>query len=278
MTVHLKKSANAGFTLVELIVVIVITSIIAGMVAVFIRVPVQGYVDLARRAEMVDVADTASRRIGRDLRLALPNSVRVSADARAIEFLEASSGGRYRTAPDGGADELLFDQSDTSFDVLGPPVMLAAGNEIVVFNLGVPGANAYEGNTADTHVRRAYNGATGAVNNITIDSTARLPLESPSARFHVVQGPVTYICGPAGQLRRYWDYPIQPNQSVTIAALAALPNVASALIATNVSACTFTYNVNVVAQRAGLVTMLLAITQENESVRFYHATHIINTP
>lgn len=274
------KPAQTGFTLVELIMVIVITGVISGMVAVFIRAPVQGYVDMTRRAEMVDMADTALRRIGRDVRLALPNSVRISADARAIEFLETSSGGRYRTAPDGGTDELLFDQFDTSFDVLGPPVFVEGGSEIVVFNLGVPGANAYEGNTANTHVRRAYNGASGGgkVKNIVIDSSARLPLESPNARFHVVKGPVTYICDPAGQLWRYWNYPIQPNQSVTIAALNALPNVASALIAKNVSACTFAYNVIVVAQRAGLVTMLLAITQENETVRLYHATHVNNMP
>lgn len=34
-----------GFTLVEAIVVIVITGVIAGMVAVFIRTPVEGYMD-----------------------------------------------------------------------------------------------------------------------------------------------------------------------------------------------------------------------------------------
>lgn len=279
MNVQVNKTANSGFTLVELIAVIVITGIIAGMVAVFIRSPVQGYVDLARRAEMVDVADTALRRIGRDVRLALPNSVRVSADTLAIEFLEAPAGGRYRTVPDGGADELRFDQVDTTFDVLGPPVMLMAGNEIVVFNLGVPGADAYEGNTANTHVRRAYTGATGVVANVAINSAARLPLESPNARFHVVSGPVSYICDPvAGELRRYWGYAIQSDQPVTSTALNTLPGVASALIAKNVSACAFSYDVNVVAQRAGLITLRLAITQENENVRLYHAAHVNNIP
>jgi len=279
MTIDMKKYSNAGFTLVELIVVIVVTGIIAGGVALFIRSPVQGYVDLVRRAELVDVADIALRRIGRDVRLALPNSVRVSADTLAIEFLEAPAGGRYRTVPDGGADELRFDQSDASFDVLGPPVMLTAGNEIVVFNLGVPGASAYEGNTANTHVRRAYTGVTGPVTNIAINSPARFPLASPNARFHVVQGPVSYICDPvAGEMKRYWGYAIQPSQPATIAALNALPGVVSALISKNVSACAFSYDVNVVAQRAGLVTMRLAITQENETVSLYHATHVSNIP
>ncbi|MDP1682827.1 MAG: prepilin-type N-terminal cleavage/methylation domain-containing protein, partial [Burkholderiales bacterium] len=56
-----------GFTLIEMVVVIVLTSILASVVAMFIRLPVQGYVDTARRAEMTDIADTALRRMGRDL-------------------------------------------------------------------------------------------------------------------------------------------------------------------------------------------------------------------
>ena len=58
-----------GFTLVEMIIVIVITGIIGAMVAVFIRVPVQGYVDVAARAALADTADTATRRLTRDVRL-----------------------------------------------------------------------------------------------------------------------------------------------------------------------------------------------------------------
>ena len=88
-----------GFTLVEAVMVIAITGIIAAVVATFIRAPVQGSFDSARRAELTDVADTAVRRISRDLRLALPNSVRVQlvAGVYYLEFLQTSDGGRYRS-------------------------------------------------------------------------------------------------------------------------------------------------------------------------------------
>ena len=87
-----------GFTLVEMIVVITITGILAAAVAVFIRRPVESYVDAARRAELTDIADGALRRITRDVRMALPNSVRITSAGNVtyLEYLQTSGGGRYR--------------------------------------------------------------------------------------------------------------------------------------------------------------------------------------
>ena len=67
-----------GFTLMEMVVVIAIAGVVAAGVALFIRLPVQGAMDTVRRAEYSDIADTALRRLARDVRRALPNSVRVA--------------------------------------------------------------------------------------------------------------------------------------------------------------------------------------------------------
>ena len=64
---------QAGFTLLEAVLVIVLTGVVAAMVAVFIRAPITAYVDQARRGELTDAADTALRRLSRELQRALPN-------------------------------------------------------------------------------------------------------------------------------------------------------------------------------------------------------------
>ena len=275
----------SGFTLIELIVVIAITGIIGGIVATFIRAPVQAYVDSSRRAEMTDIADTALRRISRDIHLALPNSVRVGGGGVALEFLDAPVGGRYRAVADGATDALLFDSNDDTFDVLGTAVTLQAGDDLVVFNLGIQGADAYAGNSTSTHNRRAIK-SIGTVSNIAFNApvNTRLPFESPGHRFHVVRGPVSYFCMPAsggiaGTLRRYWGYTIQAGQPTTLAALNALPGVRSAIMAGNVGpVCGFSYDANMAAQRMGLVTMRLSIMQQDEVISLYSATHVSNVP
>ncbi len=280
MTKTHTMSAARGFTLVEAVIVIALTGIIASVVAIFIARPVQGYFDSAQRADMTDTADTALRRIARDLRLALPNSVRPTGVSTAIEFLSTQTGGRYRAMTSGAGlgDPLDFvTGADTSFDVFGAPVTFSATtvtnqNQIVVSNYGITGANAYSGNTTSTDVRRAYSGAVGAVSNVSIASANPLPIDSPSHRFFVVDTPVSYVCSlAAGTLTRYWGYPISAAQGI--------PTIGTsiAVLARNVSACSFSYAPGI-TERNGLVTMRLSITKNGETVTLYHEVHINNAP
>ena len=128
-----------GVTLLEMLMVIVITGIIGVAIALFVRRPVESYVDATRRAQLTDITDTAVRRITRDLRTALPNSVRVDATGRYIEYLQTTGGGRYRAevTDTGTGDVLDFTAADSSFDVVGAmPDFSAAGTKyIVVYNL-----------------------------------------------------------------------------------------------------------------------------------------------
>ncbi len=281
---------QTGFTLVEMIIVIVITGIIGGIVATFLLSPVQGYMDSARRGELTDIADTALRRVTRDLRLALPNSMRVTQVGATtyLEYLPVKGGGRYRAAaaPVGAsagcgslaADVLDFGAADTCFEVLGSMPVFAAGDLVVVYNRGPgTGVDAY---AADNTATYSANTAT----TVTISPGKQFPYPSPGRRFQVIDKPVTYVCAPAtdaagngtGTLTRYGGYAIQAAQPVDAAA-APLATATQGVLAGKVSACNIGYNAAVGA-RLGLVTLQLTITDGGESVTLYSSAHVSNVP
>lgn len=269
-----RTAFQSGLTLVELVVTIVITGIIAAGIAVFIQRPVEGYLDAERRAELTDEADTALRRITRDLRTALPNSVRVDASGKFIEFIESTGGGRYRAELDsGGLGNILdFSAADTAFDVIGPAPVLATGNQIVVYNLNSSGtsSNAYFGDN------RAALTSTAAP-PVAIASTL-FPESSPARRFHVVSGPVTYGCT-GGQLIRYSGYAYNTAQ------VAPPAGGSSAVLAGNVDVanCSFSYSAGSLGERTGTVSMVLTLVRSGgagtpEQVRLFQQAQVNNAP
>jgi MSHA biogenesis protein MshO len=270
---YLAPCISKGFTLVEMILVIVITGIIGGIVAVFLKAPIQQYMDVSRRADMTDIADTALRRIGRDVRLALPNSVRVTTSGSGastvyyLDFLATTGGGRYRRGLGGSNDFLDFTANDSSFEVLGAMPLFSVGDQLVVYNLGIGTADAYIAGAGGNRTTLAAPAA--PLINIT---AKKFPFESPSARFQVVHEQVRYICDPvAHTLTRY-----SLGTAIVAPTPVIPPGVPGRLLANKVSSCRFAYDV--VSQRDGLVTMNLGISIDNETVTLYSATHVNNLP
>jgi MSHA biogenesis protein MshO len=283
-----------GVTMIEMIIVIVITGIIGGVIALFIRLPVQGYTDSVARAAATDAADIALRRMARDLRLALPNSVRVTSsaapNARYIEFLQTTAGLRYLAEDDvrpnvaTGVHLNWTDATKTVFDVVGAmpsgrhaPVV---GNYVVVYNLGEgqePG-NAYNCDVACNRAQIKSFPTVGSIemvaNPFPAQSAGGVALMSPGKRAHVVSSAVTYVCNlDTRKLTRYWDYPITAAQ--------ATPPVGgkSALLADNVANCNFDYT-NLSSQRSGLIGLSLGIQLAGNTavLQLEHQVHVDNTP
>jgi len=275
-----EHSRERGVTLIEMVIVISITAIIAGAVSVFISRPVEGYADAARRAEMSDIADTALRRMTRDLRTALANSIRITEFPAAsgiwyLEYLQSSGGGRYRADKDsgGGGNILDFTVADPDgFDVIGTMPALAAGDSIVIYNL------AYSGTTANAYVgdnRALVNVGASTATTIALNAATHFPFSSPGKRFNVIQYAVTYACNQTtGQLRRYWGYGIVDPQPIPPA------GGSNALLASNVAACSFTYALTGAAQRTGIVMLSLQIQESgsNDSIQLFQQVHVTNVP
>lgn len=268
---------HRGFTLVEAVIAIALTGILAGIVAMYLRGPILAYFDAVRRADLTDAADGAARRMARDVQGALPNSVRVSGSGQFIEFLPVKDGGRYRAelTPAGTGDILDFSSgTDGRFDVLGPTVTVASGDSVVVYNLGQTGADAYEG-TSRRAVAAPFVAGLSQV-NFTATGTP-FPFASPASRFQIIGTPVTYQCDlAAGVVRRWWGYAIQATQPTSATTLNGL-SASSAILTDRVSSCAIVYSTGT-SQRLGLVTIKLVVTQSGENVSLVQQVNVVNTP
>lgn len=300
--------AVRGFTLIEMVMVIIILGVIGAIVAVFMKKPVDAYFDAGRRASLADVADTAVRRIGRDVRRALPNSLRLPAGDQCIEFIPTKTGGRYRALPDidpgaPASGELSFSAVDTSFNMLGDNSALpldqriTVGDVIAIYNLGITGADAYNQDNTDTvsvapgFVPSRVVGTTTYGIETLIVTAGRLvpyPLASPNNRFHVVPATeqvVSYVCTSpgilAGEGTGTLHRVVRPLSPAPPPGCPVVP-AGTPLLAKNLSACSMVYtdvlNNNAFLRRNGLLQVRLELTRANETVSLYHEVHVDNTP
>jgi len=263
---------NRGFTLIELIVVIVIAGILAAMGGALIVHPVTGYIDLSRRTRLVDQAEMALRRMQRDIRQALPNSIRVDASGNYLELLHTVDGGRYRMQDDpglAGDDILNFSVADNGFDVLGTlRANPTVGRELVIYNYTSSGAsgNAY----AAIPDNLAIVGAGSDADHITLSPAFQFANSSPFHRFFLLDGPVTYACE-GGNLNRYRNYTKEVTQETP-------PDDGTVdLVTSGNVACSFDYDPGV-GQRAGLVTLELSLAEAGETITLLHQIHVVNAP
>lgn len=289
-----------GVTLIELVLAIVIVGIIVAAVVFFLS-PLRQSNDLALRAELSDIADNALQRIGRDVRLALPNSVRTATVGGSVylEFIAVRAAGRYRSdgggpiiagnCPDDGSgvpgsDQLVFDAADTCFTSLGklPGAVATGADQLVLNNYGFTGQDAYQ--TAGTLNRVVISSIdTSHADRDKIEYASntfqRALHDSPGKRFFVVSGRVTYRCDmTAGTITRHDGYGWPAGQPTGVALGAG------ALIAEHIRAgtgCSFDYTS--VGPQLGLLTMRVTLQRQlfggaTESVSLYHAVHVNNAP
>ena len=278
-----------GFTLIELIMVIMITGIIAGSLTVFLRPAIDSYFDTRRRADLTDMADTALRRMSQDIRSAVPNSVR-SVSATCFQLVPTITGGRYRMASDTVNDTpaplpctpsancsapLDVTRATTEFDVLSPMATAPAKDDWVVIG-NQNSTDVYTGTgraqmSADPTTPRTSDG----LRRIAVASTP-FPSGYDGGRFVVVPNATTtiyYSCS-GGILYRGTT-----NNFATVDSTACGTATGAAVVATDVANCTFVYNPNQGAtQQSGFVWMRIELSRAGESAALAHGVHVDNTP
>jgi MSHA biogenesis protein MshO len=261
---HRSRQA-AGFTLVELVVVIVISAIVAVFMVLFLDAPIESYFAQTHSSDLVDSAHRISDAVTADARTALPNSMRINPAGTALELLATTGVARYYGQGDkdyATGEELTIGNpipvaspSFGTLDSFNAQTLPYQAPYLSIGNLGTPSYNAYNSATgvmtAGTPVTVGQNPSTmppppppyaAGENQVTLTppmtfKATGAPGTQPSVHnAYLVSGPVSYVCNPdpanpaTGTLMRYSGYAVTPAQAVP-------PAGTGALIAHDVSAC-----------------------------------------
>ncbi|SIS87404.1 PilW family protein [Neptunomonas antarctica] len=272
----LQKCSQKGFTLLELIVVIVLLGIISVGTTGFIVNSVKGYTDMARRDGIAATSRVAMDRMVRELRNALPNSPRVITDGGpwsglCLEYIPILDATSYLSIP--------IASSATSFSIIpfteAPELGKAAIypiNTDAVYQTGSPAVISPDiSSSADSLVG---SGAT----TLELSSAHQYPEESPAKRMFIVDGPVSF-CLVGDRLYRYSHYDRTATQP-TPDTLPALPGTEPnrALLAYPLTGTQpFTIE-NATLQRNALVILQFSVEQGSEKLLIQQEVHTRNAP
>ncbi|WP_299181923.1 type II secretion system protein [uncultured Neptuniibacter sp.] len=291
---------SRGFTLVELIVVITLLGIISLVTVGFISSTMQGYADLTRRDQLSSAARVAVERMAREIRNALPNSIRVNAAGSCLEFIPALAASRYISVP------LSASAASTTVSIV-PFAVEPPQGRIAVYPIDT--------NTADEPARPATNNpiydldswaiissemsagnvlesASGAV-NLQLSLAHAFPADSPAKRFFIVDEPVSF-CVVGSDLYRFQgqsgsSYSFAVNQPDGAGLLANLTEPQAALLASDIVAPTgsapFNYSSATLLRNAIVLFDLFVQDQQltaadttQESIRVQFEVQVRNVP
>jgi len=258
-----RPSREGGFTMIELIIVIVLMSIISLAGVEIISFTVQAYEKMSGRQTLGHSARVATDRISRELRSALPNSARVSGSC--LEYIPINAAGSYIDLP--------VEVSAVTFQA----IPFNAGQEsssgrVAVYPVGTSvynlGSNTLSGSATLTGPD---------VNNeiqVTMSASHRFPNHSPTSRFFLVGDPVSF-CLDGENLFRYENYGFSTPQPGVGSLPGSLPE--RALLAQNLSFSVTPFAVIAQSlQRNAIVAMDLIFTEDGETVRIAHEVQLRN--
>lgn len=254
---------QAGFTLIEMVVTITVLAIVMTGTLVYVSNSITAYMATVRRDQLTSLGRTAVEQVARDLRSALPNSLRVSNNC--IEFFPTLGGSSYLTLP--------LPASGSSFTAVDFTLGSYSGNAyVVVYPYST--TNLYA--AANPGPIAGYAGKTGSPTaTISLGSAHEFAREAPHRRFYIVSQPVSY-CVVNADLNRYSGYGINPTQ------VAPPSGGTSTLMAQNIqtsdgasSVTPFSYSPGTL-RRSGVVTLDFRFLIDGEWIRLTHEVHVHN--
>ena len=265
---------SRGFTLIELVSVIIILGIVLVGVGNFITFGTQIFVDSSRVDSALNESRYALQRMSRELRNAMPNSIRVMANTtfQCIEFLPIEVSTSYQFVAFTGDEnatnlaEVFKDAASTSISS-GQRMYISASSTADIYS---PSSNKFSSILA-------VNDNSAGTLRVTYSPVRTFPERSPSHRAYFTGMPVSY-CFHNSNLIRYADYGFMNNQpsvlNLSNGSIVAR-NIANDLSNTNDRPIHYQ---NSTLVRSAVVRLTPRFNVGGEEIEYQHQVQVINVP
>lgn len=280
---HGKNQKTAqGFTLIELVLVIIILGVMAVGISSFITLSTQTYLNATNRDEIIGNARFVIERLNRELRDAVPNSIRVISlgdNFDCIQFTPIEASGVYLdipVAPEPASKVLSVIPFN---DSAGDPYQCNAGCSDLVTIYPLNHEDIYDDATTDSGKIFSIESVNASVDpdpwqiNIFNDDDIVFSEDSPTQRFYITNEQVSYCA--------FSEFIIRFNGNISDGAT-SIPgrirhHMAGYLVSDYGGRPPFTYLAPTL-QRNAVVQLHLQFTNEGENYVFDHEVHIQNVP
>lgn len=267
-----------GFTLVELITVLVLLGISVVGLSTLLGNMSGIYLQSTQREQLLGQSRFVLERLNRELRDAVPNSLRVSNSSSwsCLEFVPFSAVVRYRTIA-------LRPDTLPTMDVVNqdPAFIAAAGQWLLVYPTSP--ADIYAVSSQKVQLHNAPQPDDGDNNSATrrlqFSQSFGFGTASPASRAYLLNSPVSY-CALGNEIRRYEGYGLQSSQPLPGSGLSN-----GALMARQISNDLATRPVFELLPdaltRNSLVQIQLELTSEQDSgtvLSYSHLVQVSNVP